>query len=338
MMFFIGGRIGQSLINKIKIKSYTDKSSSSFLIFLFATILSILLLYNSASVALAHPNPIYISTDEYSDEISSGIYEWIRTFNIIFLIYLIAHISRKKFFFLIPILIIILNLLIFQIKGMLLMPLMAGLMYRLIYNNSYLKFVNIFYIVIMGIIFVFLIYSLPFLFSGQYDYILNTDFIINIINKVFGFLNAGILGFSAFYSSNLIISDYQSLQIIAPFMNILRYIGGWERYTIEMVPLSINDTEIIYSNVGTIFGTFYLHTNFLITCLFAFLIGFISYSLMQISAQSKNSWDKILHVNFLSILFFGWFEYYFWHQYIISIIIILIIFAIISRLKAMIKI
>lgn len=338
IFFYIGGRVGLSIINQIKIESIAYKSSGYILIFLFSTILSLILLYNSVSIALDHPNPIYISTDEYATEISSGIYEWIRTFNMIFLVYLIGNISIRKVIFIIPITIIILNLLIFQIKGMLLMPVLAGIMYRLIFQNDNLKFINIFYIGITGIFFVFLIYSLPFLFSGQYDYVFSSDFISNVINKVFGFLNAGILGFSAFYNSNIIISDHQSLQIIAPFMNILRHIVGWERYVIEMAPLSINDAEMIYSNVGTIFGTFYLHTNFFFTCLFAFFVGFLSYCLMQISVKSKNSWARVMHVNLLSILFFGWFEYYFWHQYIISIFIILSIFSVISRLKEIIKI
>lgn len=334
LVFWIGGQFGKLIALPIKFNTYClHKKNRDLLIFFITTFLALLLLFNAIRIAVTLDNPMLISTDYYSKQIVLGIYEWVRTLNMIFLIYLLGNINKNKKKFLIPIILILLTLFIFQIKGMIIMPIMAGIIYRVLNGNMKINKNLVLIIIVLSIATFLIVYALPYLFSKQFDFVFSKDFLEFIFNHILSFLNSGILGFSAKYKQGAFIADSQRLQIVAPFMNILRHFTDWNRYSIENAPLLINYSEGFSSNVGTIFGTFYIHLKGFCTYLFAFFLGFLSYFQMNLANKSKNIWDKIIYCNLLSILAFGWFEYYFWHQYIISMFIIMLIFSLLSKLK-----
>jgi hypothetical protein len=329
IFFFIGGQFGIKASQMIRFKAYKTAPVKGWVVFFTSTFFSSTLLFNSISVALSLENPILISTDEFSQEIAGGVYEWIRTFNMIFLIYLIGNITKDKKKFIFPIILIVLNLIIFQIKGMLLMPIIAGVFYRIINKNKAINLKTLMAFSLLGF-FVFLtLYSLPYLAAGKFDHVFSNNFLESVVVKIFAFLNAGILGFDSQYANE--ITD--KAQIVTPIMNVLRHFFDWDRHTVSTVSHVINYKEGLYSNVSTMFGTFYLHSNLFITSIFALFFGFLSYFQMSLAFKSNNSWDRVLYVYILSILSFGWFEYYFWHQYILSTILIMMVFSFLSRFK-----
>lgn len=336
--FWIGGLLSFNLTNKLSLNNIDEKKKVvGFLICIFSILFSILILIRAIKLISTLSNPILISTDFYSKQIVSDGYEWFRTLLMIFLIFLIGNVSVNRIYYFIPILFILCTLFIFQIKGMILMPIVGGVLYKTIFCNVKIRIRTVIFIVLISILTFFITYSLPYLFSQQYEFVFNINFIKKITSQFVAFFNSGILGFSSKLSNNYNISNHNKMQIIAPFMNILRHMFGWERYTISNQSYLINYKEQIGSNVSTIFGTFYLHLDLLWTIIFAFLLGFLSYFSMFFSKKSDNVWDKIFCCNLLSILIFGWFEYYFWHQYIISMFIIIIIFSFLSKISVLIK-
>ena len=182
-------------------------------------------------------------------------------------------------------------------------------------------------LVIPMTIFIFIIFTL-FYYLPKYITDEDTGF-DKVTNSISNYMFAGVLAFD--YSDKKSFDKQGVDYLLSPFNNLLRRVTGWERVSISNdYRKTISVSDGVTSNVRTIFGTIYLHTNLFITLLAAFIIGGISRLLYEF--RNLNIYFRLSYGFFSSVLIFGFFEYYFWHQYIITLISVPFLIGIISTL------
>lgn len=280
-----------------------------------ALIISIIFIFKITELKSSNSYEFYLSTTVFlNDFFTNPFYEFGRSFLMITITINIAF-YRKKLLDLIILVWLVFILLIFQIKGMIIMPILAGLLIRFD-TFDFRKFSKILFLVfILGYSVFFLNYNIYLLDSFEYSMFEKVN------SKIFSYIFAGIEGIS--YSNYINSPNLGISYILAPINNILRHIFGWERLIIDNSNYYLSMTNIrspiaYKTNVLTMFGTIYANTNIFVLIIYSFVIGVIGRFLLNF--KNHNIWLKISYAFFVSTLSYAFFEYYFWHQYIITLI------------------
>lgn len=272
------------------------------------------------------------ASNDFSTILAQGLFGWIRIALLISLTYILC-VFRIRETSLIEIISIILGLLaivIYQIKGIILLPLVTCLVYQYMNGKKIFSFKVIWSSVVIGISVFFVAYALPYILSGDYSVLTDSEFYKYIAYKILNYCWAGILAFSGFMNIKIETSEPWYI-IIAPIFNVVRRLWGGEGISpVSSYFLSIGTqtTSNVYkigteatSNVFTIFGNIYIFSNYLGLIFMSFVMGFFIYWSMEMAIKNpKNVWYKLGYAVVLFYMIMGIFDYFFNQAYVLIMI------------------
>jgi hypothetical protein len=263
-----------------------------------------------------------INTEEFASKFAGGgLFGYCLIVSRFLLVYLIATTNKKRIITNLCILAIVVFGLLYQVKGWLLIPLIAGLMIRFLtgsrqkISKAALKKGGV--VAFIGIFF----FALSYYISLGPD--VPTSF---IFVHFFHYLWSGIIGLSEYLNSNVPIGELTS-QIFNPINNVFNKIMGNE--VDSVINPYFFSTYIPYhkgSNVTTFFGSILVSSGVIRAVLITSIFSFISYGVFIAFLKKKNVFNLSLHAFFLTALFFGWFNFYFQHLmfYVIIIVVVML--------------
>lgn len=272
------------------------------------------------------------ASNEFSAKIAQGIYGWLRIPLLICFTYILCTFRLKKLslFEILAIALGAATIVIYQIKGITLLPLVSCVLYNYLNNNKIFSPKVVRYSLIIALIVFYVAYALPYILSGDYSVLVDSVFYKNIVLKVTMYFWAGILAFCEFVNKGIEPSEPWYI-IISPIYNAFRRLWGGEAVAPEtsyFLPVGSNFS----SNVFTIFGTIFIFTNYFGLIVFSLLMGFFSYWCMKISLiHYFNKWYKMAYAMILFYLLMGTFDYFFYHSYVLIILALVYIIGFISE-------
>jgi hypothetical protein len=235
-----------------------------------------------------------------------------------------GEVDRRRWYMMAPILACICLLFLTGSRGVYVLPIVGGLLYRRLTG----KFTH-FAAKAAGIAFAVVILSTGstvIAISGwKADALTDSVVYADALDRTFSYLWAGVLPLGEQLASGAKVPEDDRLRVYAPMINIWRRVTGtyetsYEPRGVLFSPLQDSFTTGEGSNVNTLFGTVYLYRGWLESAVVAFLLGSASYGLYMSFFTPGLWWCKGIAAFFLSGLFFGWFEYYYWHGVFVSVL------------------
>jgi len=209
--------------------------------------------------------------------------------------------DEKRFQNTIIVLLTFVFLVLYNVKGGIILTALVCLFSRQIMSRSKINVFKIFIIVVLGMSF----FALSYLVSlGSID----LDF---IVAHFFAYVVAGIVGLSEHLRHQLPV-DYDVLLIFQPLRNIYVYITGGE--VAERISDFWVTTSVVYakkSNVKTFFGDIYIYAGLMKGALIVSILGLSSYCILICTVVLRRLLFLILYLFVISAFMLGWFNFYF---------------------------
>lgn len=255
-----------------------------------------------------------LMTKQFRDEYGSGALSHIMLFGRPAFVFLFADYIHKKRWWIIPILVAIVGLiLIRQVKYHIIVLILASLYYS--YYNGLIRFnfkKLLFYSVLAYLIFD-ISYSVGFSALGI-SHALSSEVQSFLFNHFFTYLFGGPIGFSEILKSSA-YPLYTYKEVFAVPINIVRFLHREP----SMVDIVIHNWVVVSniykyfhsSNVFTMFGTLYAYIGPYMTLIYCFFTGLFSYMIASLAAKETSSpavrmfYSFIL--GFLTLSFFGFY-------------------------------
>jgi oligosaccharide repeat unit polymerase len=243
--------------------------------------------------------------------------------------------GRKLQFIIIGVLLVF--LFISQVKGTLLVPIIAALIFRAIRANAKLPVKK----VIVGIFLSYVLFNAVYLIGYSFadsSILQDPEIYASLARHYFYYLSAGVLAFGQALRTGVGSVGGPWYLMFAPFINVYRALLGSGPLLVAVSPRELGmDTDLsgtadFGSNVYTMFGTLYLYLGPIGAIFVASSAAFLCYGLLVIMIRSRpNVWLLTLYCILGGWLVMGFFEYYFWHLPFLEIIVYCLVLAAISR-------
>jgi oligosaccharide repeat unit polymerase len=232
-------------------------------------------------------------------------------FSKLLLIFYIGTAKKEKMLQIITSIIIIFMILPYQSKGSIMLPLISGLIYRVLSGKTTIHFGKI--IVYFGIICLLFVMSY---FIGYGGYI--GEALYNIDNYKFlayhflSYVFSGVLAFGDVIRSGITIQESDKYLIFAPILNI--YAVFTSGNIVSIVTDYFSDISYLGkdSNVHTLFGTLFMFLGHFGFIVYIFIFSLIINTFFAIAVTTKNCWFLSVFSLMAGGLIFGWFEFYYW--------------------------
>jgi len=211
-------------------------------------------------------------------------------------------------------LLMMLVILLYQSKGALLAPLIAGSIVRVL-SGAYEPKLRHFIIAVAGS---FVLFQLVYLIGWAAldpTSLLKADVYAFFSMHFMSYLFSGILGFSESITQAVTWLNVDGALLYAPFHNLAAVVFDFP--IIVLAELAQDhyvqiSNHIAKSNVNTFFGTIYLAAGPFYGLVTVFVISFISHAMVIVWQRRPNKWLLVVYGYWGGLLVFGWFEYYFW--------------------------
>lgn len=193
-----------------------------------------------------------------------------------------------------------------QVKSWMLIPILAGLLMRILTNKTRLKVKIIIPIIIGGFAFFYLSNYLTLVIAGDSE--LSLDLTEWISVHFLHYLTSGLMGLSVDAQQGLWETSDPSM-IFSPFINFIQlFIGNPLGSPVNPFFL---DSGVDGTNVRTFFGTIFLYLPMYFSVIYVLLISFVFYQFRMLNLLTKNICIAMLDIWFCILLFMGWFDFYF---------------------------
>lgn len=261
---------------------------------------------------------------DFPNLLGSGIYGYLRIIVIISTTFLICTFDFKKFSFceFASLILGMFCLVLYRIKGIILIPILAGIIYKYIHNKEKIPVKKLLFSGIFILAVFYLAYSVPYIMNGNFNSIKGAEFNNLVINKVAMYLYAGALAYGEFITKSVTVSEPWYI-LISPVYNVICRFTGWEKVKpLTSYFMLIGESET--SNVFTIFGTIEIFSNLFVVFIFAFIIGILSYGALNLMLlYPKNIWFKVGYAVLMYYFLMGMFDYFFYYAYILIMFVII---------------
>lgn len=270
-----------------------------------------------------------LGSEDFASE-SSGGGLWSHLFVLCFMLEIIcfSYISRKRWYFIIPILLVVAACVLNQVKGWILIPLLAGLMSQIFAGRLRITPRLVLLTLIGGASFFFLSYYLSLVVSEDKE--LTNDFMFFIFKNFFHYLSSGFLGLSM--DCDMGIIEQQSVEyLFTPFINIYNLFSG------DPLLSNLNTHYLgtswpgLQNNIRSFMGTIYVFGGPWFFVLVVLLVSTVAYWFRILLLRKKSLTWLLIDAWFCSFLFMGWFDYYFALLKPFEVIGMLIIFSLAMR-------
>lgn len=248
-----------------------------------------------------------IGSKEFASDFSNfGVFGHIMVSLLALEILWIFRYSRGKWIYLLLVLGIIIITVLNQVKSWMVIPILAGLLMRILTNKTRLKVKIIIPIIIGGFAFFYLSNYLTLVIAGDSE--MNSDLTEWISVHFLHYLTSGLNGLSVDAQQGFWETSDPSM-IFSPFINIVHLITG-NPMVYPVNPFYL-DSGVNGTNVRTFFGTIFLYLPTFFPVIYVLLISFFFYLCRMFNLLTKNISIAMLDIWFCILLCIGWFDFYF---------------------------
>ncbi len=263
-----------------------------------------------------------IGSEEFANTtLRGGLWGHVRTILLSILILAVFLFQKDKLIFYVLIIGTLIISVVYQVKSWIIIPIIAGLTMRLLTGKSTLKAKTFVNIAVGGIFMFFFSYFLILVVADE-DGKFSLDIFDMIYKHFLFYLTSGTAGLGIDMQLG-ILETPNPQSIFAPFLNIFSLIDGRDLVSpINPVYLYIGWTG---SNVRTFFGTLWINLGTYGTIIYVFVCASLLYGVLLWIKTKPNLWALGFYGLMTSLLFMGWFEFYYFHLIIIEIPIVILI-------------
>lgn len=289
---------------------YEDTTRKPMLLLSWLCILALSL--SAARLLLSMGGFSALGTDAFTAVYNRGITGHLFVISQLLLVFWIGSLRRLRVSELVTVGALLAVNLLYQGKGALMIPVIAGILYRLLANRLRLGWRSVLLIAAAGYLMFNAIYLLTFS-SGNPMALFDVSAYTELFYHFWTFLFAGVLGWSNLVRYNVQISAPPSF-LVEPLLNLaavaLRLdlltgsVGGFDY-------MLINPFYGKVTNVLTMFGVMQAALGTLGTLLAALLMGAGYYALLVVTLRTRNCWLVVAYTFCAAVLCFGWFSYFF---------------------------
>lgn len=323
-IFWIPGFILSAIfLQKTNIFNYPYSSINSTKLDNLILNLSLLAILILISGLIKSYNISKVGSEIFRESFGSGLSGHTLIISKLFFIYLIVRFRKIN---LLPIGLLLGFYFLYGVKGWIFIPLLSGILIRILLKKTKINFSLISKILVFGIIVFYIVYRLA----------LGPTMPLNFVFvQFFRYAFAGVLGLSEFIKHQGEFGIGPSV-IINPIINLYLKISGsgiFNKY--DSVNTFIGAD--MNSNVKTIFGTIYLYAGLTWGCVFTLLVGAISYLFLILTIKTHNIIFLIIYGTFLTMFLFGFFDTYssnlFFYEFPIFGIVLYFTYPILIKLR-----
>lgn len=199
-------------------------------------------------------------------------------------------------------------LFLFQVKSWTMLPLLAGIIMRVLTGKTMMTLKKFFYIILLLTFFFFASYIILY-FSGNAFSPEITSFkgqLVCTLQLFLHYLTSGTMGLSMDMEAG-ILEQTDVSYLLAPFVNFFRWITGNPDMVDAHNPFFLN-TGLFYSNIRTAIGSYYVFSPLYLFLLICCLGGFFSNTLMFLGKNYGYWWIKVIYAWVSTILLMSWFD------------------------------
>jgi oligosaccharide repeat unit polymerase len=233
--------------------------------------------------------------------------------------YFIGTCGRGKYYKLLLAFIALVPLVLSLVKGIIFLPIIAGLILFCLINKIRIRIRKLIPIPILGVIIFFGVYMIEngiwkisnittsdfysFIFAKFNVYLVSgtESFNVNLISGIS--YNEGILKSPAFAPVINLLAKFslaEHVEGIGPVFTVLGYINGYGTAQV---------------NTDGFFGFIALYTGFTTAVFFSFFFSCVSYLLFLRARNRANIFYRLIYAMLAAGLFLGWFDYYFMQSF-----------------------
>jgi len=255
-----------------------------------------------------------LTSQSFLEEWGFGWAAHIRTALIVVMIMVIGSTKRWSASVVSSLALMLLVMLLYQSKGALFAPLIAGSLYRIL-RGTYVPRVRHFVGAIVGS---FVLFQLAYLIGwAALDplSLLKADVYAFFSFHFMSYLFSGILGFSESLRISEIWLNAEGIILFAPFWNVFAVVFDLplvlvaESAQLHYVPIAQYG---VGSNVNTLFGTVLLAVGPFFGVIVVLSLSIGCHSMLIGWSRHPNRWLLAAYCYWGGFLVFAWFEYYFW--------------------------
>lgn len=250
-----------------------------------------------------------LGSDEFGEEFSGGgLWGHLRILTLPLLMMSIYYVSKKNWWLWPVILVFLLVSVLNQVKGWVIIPVLAAMCMRLYSGRARLSFKLVTYVVLGAFLFFFLSYALSILVVQSRG--VSGEFMEFIFKHFFHYLTSGTLGWSMDVQNGIPDDGGSFENIIAQLVNMAKALTGDKDLVYPVNPLYYNTGNTL-TNVRTIFGTLYINCNWLTFAIYTMFLSTSMYLLRILMIRYNNIYVCTIYFFFCAMLFMGWFDFYF---------------------------
>lgn len=291
-----------------------DTATSVTLWSIFGGLVSIVLLAHAIGLLHELGGINAVASQNFQDQWGAGWPAHIRTALIVVIIMVIGSAKRWSFLVVASLTLMLSVILLYQSKGALLAPLMAGSIYRVLVGKFVPKVRHFVGVVVGGFVLFQLIYLVGWAALDPSS-LLKADVYAFFSLHFMSYLFSGILGFSESLRLGATWLDPGGILLFAPIHNLF---GVVLDFPAVMVAELAQDRYVQIaehggtSNVNTLFGTIVLAAGPLYGVIVVVVLSVISHAMFLGWVRNSNRWLLVAYCYWGGLLIFAWFEYYFW--------------------------
>lgn len=319
MAFWVGGmaaalplrRSPARMISRLH-TSLRYETQSRKLVMLISWGCILILGMSAARLAMAGGGFAVLGTDAFTSTYGSGLTGHLFTVAQLMLVYWIGTLRRSRVIDLVTTATLIAVNLLYQGKGALMVPVLGGIIFRLMLARLQLSWRTGLLIGVTGYVLFNLVYLVTFS-TADLDSLFSPGAYRDLFYHFWTFLFAGVLGFSELVRQGVEIGAPPSY-LVEPFLNILAlllrrpfFTGGVSGFEYVLIHPAYDKV----TNVLTMFGVMQAALGSLGALLAAALMGAGYYALFIVALRTRNCWFIAAYSFLGAVLCFGWFSYFY---------------------------
>lgn len=264
-----------------------------------------------------------LGSDEFGEELSGGgIWGHLRILSLPLLMMSIYYVSKKRWW-LWPIILIFLAVSVLnQVKGWVIIPVLAAMAMRICAGKTRLSVKFLLYVLLGAFLVFFLSYALSILVVQSRG--VSDEFMEFIYMHFLHYLTSGTFGWSMDLQLGLPDNTEDFQNIIAQFVNLSKVVTGDKELVYPVNPLYFNPGWAL-TNVRTIFGTLYINSNWIGFTIYVFVLSSSMYLMRTAMVRFNSIYLYTVYFFFCGMLFMGWFDFYFSGVIVIELPIMLLL-------------
>jgi len=330
--FWVGAFLSPFLLRKLPLREYSQRTKTSEIGGMILGLLATLVMGYDIYINLHEYGslPVIMLLNKSQLILGSGLASYGQSLGMFMLVVYIGTVRKAEIWKIILVMALLGEIFLISVKGLLILPLVAGLLLRTLLFRWRLTLSKI--IAASALIFVMSVTNyLVRTSASETMFFTPKSTSAELAGHIADYLFSGPLTLGGNLATpEAHMNEDDRRLVYAPAINLWNRLTGtyYESLRPEGV-LYVAIRKGVASNVNTLFGTMYLYRGILETVLMAFFLGLGTTVMFHLAALFRNIWFEAGASFILAGLSVGWFEYYYWHSAFIVVLLlsILLMFA-----------